>query len=349
MSYHNSVHNEMETHYPATLEVTCMNASLLILVVVFFISMAKRILKSFGPKITDFNLILVAVGPNILIGLEIAVETYFPLTFLTIEKFANETHSIIKIPNPEIDTQNKTIKVLNECCFCESIVSYQVTVENIFKKDLSEKIHIYLFQAPFTESFRTDRHKYLSSGAGENRQSDAKLNRNRSYQDKTSLKHIGTQTMFTSLKKYDDPAKLSGRYRRSKRGSEFTYVNLDPEQCMRCLNFGFAKCSLCSAPYCSPRCKSKDFREHRNQCPERRSEEKRRQEKDQEYEIRIKSLHEDIERLRDYGLCKICLEEEARVVFDPCGHLCCCDGCSKQLKACPMCRDDVPKSIKVFT
>uniref|UniRef100_K1PLI9 Uncharacterized protein n=1 Tax=Magallana gigas TaxID=29159 RepID=K1PLI9_MAGGI len=35
--------------------------------------------------------------------------------------------------------------------------------------------------------------------------------------DKTSLKHIGTQTMFTSLKKYDDPAKLSGRYRRSKR------------------------------------------------------------------------------------------------------------------------------------
>lgn len=86
------------------------------------------------------------MGPNILIGLEIAVETYFSLTFLTIEKFANETHSIIKIPNPEIDTQNKTIKVLNECCFCESIVSYQVTVENIFKKDLSEKIHIYLFQ-----------------------------------------------------------------------------------------------------------------------------------------------------------------------------------------------------------
>lgn len=66
-------------------------------------------------------------------------------------------------------------------------------------------------------------------------------------------------------------------------------------------------------------------------------------------EIRIKSLHEDIERLRDYGLCKICLEEEARVVFDPCGHLCCCDDCSKQLKACPMCRDDVQKSIKVFT
>lgn len=66
-------------------------------------------------------------------------------------------------------------------------------------------------------------------------------------------------------------------------------------------------------------------------------------------EIRIKSLHEDIERLRDYGLCKICLEEEARVVFDPCGHLCCCDDCSKQLKACPMCRDHVQKSIKVFT
>lgn len=113
--------------------------------------------------------------------------------------------------------------------------------------------------------------------------------------------------MFTSLRKYDDPAKFSGRYRRSERGnerkldnycyyclflggftvdmykyeinifpicviylkicvnmshtykhfsfidnfwisisnvfhffkdSEFTYINLDPEQCMRCSNFG---------------------------------------------------------------------------------------------------------------
>lgn len=187
------------------------------------------------------------------------------------------------------------------------------------------------------------------NGAGENRQSDTTFDKNGSYQDKISLKHTGTQTMFTSLRKYDDPAKFSGRYRRRKKDNEFTYINLDPEQCLRCSNFGCLKCSLCSAPYCSPRCKSKDFKEHRNQCPERRLEEKQRQEKDQEYEIRIKSLSEDIERLKDHGLCKICLEEEARVVFDPCGHLCCCDNCSKQLKACPMCRDDVQKSIKVFT
>lgn len=86
------------------------------------------------------------MGPKILIGLEIAIETYFPLTDLTIEKFTNGTHSEIKIPNPEYDKQNKTIKVLNECCFCESIVSYQLSVENIFGKGSSEKMHIYLFQ-----------------------------------------------------------------------------------------------------------------------------------------------------------------------------------------------------------
>lgn len=86
------------------------------------------------------------MGPKILIGLEIAIETYFPLTVLTIEKFTNGTHSEIKIPNPEYDKQNKTIKVLNECCFCENIVSYQLSVENIFGKGSSEKMHIYLFQ-----------------------------------------------------------------------------------------------------------------------------------------------------------------------------------------------------------
>lgn len=214
-----------------------MNLSCLIILVVLIISLTKRILKWFGPKIADFKLILVAVGPNILIGLEIAIDTYFPLTVLTIEKFTNGTHSEIKIAYPEYDKQNKTIKVLNECCFCESIVSYQLSVEHIFGKGSSEKMHIYLFQVPFTESFKKDLHKYLSSGAGENRQSDTTFDKNRSYQDKISLKHIGTQTMFTSLRKYDDPAKFSGRYRRRKRDNEFTYINLDPEQCLRCSNF----------------------------------------------------------------------------------------------------------------
>lgn len=134
MNYHKSVNIEMDTLYSGTLGVQVMNLSCLIILVVLIISLTKRILKWFGPEITDFKLILVAVGPKILIGLEIAIETYFPLTVLTIEKFTNGTHSEIKIPNPEYDKQNKTIKVLNECCFCENIVSYQLSVENIFGK-----------------------------------------------------------------------------------------------------------------------------------------------------------------------------------------------------------------------
>lgn len=146
----------------------------------------------------------------------------------------------------------------------------------------------------------------------------------------------------------DRDERAARKRNRRKPEEEFTFVNLDPEQCTRCSNVGHNKCKLCLTPYCSAKCKSKDYSRHRKECPEMRNEEKQRDAKEQEYESCIKSLRADNDRLKEQSLCKVCLEGEAGVVFDPCGHLCCCHECSTQLRVCPMCREDVKKPIKVF-
>ena len=51
--------------------------------------------------------------------------------------------------------------------------------------------------------------------------------------------------------------------------------------------------------------------------------------------------------------CVICWTEPYSVVFVPCGHMCCCPGCSKRLmrqrdKKCPMCRKKITKAQSVF-
>lgn len=58
----------------------------------------------------------------------------------------------------------------------------------------------------------------------------------------------------------------------------------------------------------------------------------------------------------DSNLCCICMEENKCVVLLPCKHLCVCEGCGlssenknkSQLDRCPMCREKVNNTIKVF-
>lgn len=47
-------------------------------------------------------------------------------------------------------------------------------------------------------------------------------------------------------------------------------------------------------------------------------------------------------------LCVICLEEEYNAVFVPCGHMCCCLGCSLQLNSCPLCRRKIEQLVRTF-
>ncbi|XP_040387522.1 E3 ubiquitin-protein ligase LRSAM1 isoform X2 [Cygnus olor] len=46
--------------------------------------------------------------------------------------------------------------------------------------------------------------------------------------------------------------------------------------------------------------------------------------------------------------CVVCMEQEAQTVFLPCGHVCCCQTCCKQLRACPLCRKDITQHVRIF-
>ncbi|XP_028407625.1 E3 ubiquitin-protein ligase LRSAM1-like [Dendronephthya gigantea] len=46
--------------------------------------------------------------------------------------------------------------------------------------------------------------------------------------------------------------------------------------------------------------------------------------------------------------CVICMEAKRDVIFLVCGHVCCCSGCSTGLKECPICRQTIVKTVKMF-
>ncbi|CAI8607893.1 unnamed protein product [Vicia faba] len=61
----------------------------------------------------------------------------------------------------------------------------------------------------------------------------------------------------------------------------------------------------------------------------------------------------DIENVPDGQLCVICLMRRRRSVFIPCGHLVCCQGCTISVESevapkCPVCRQEVRDSVRIF-
>ncbi|KAL3070645.1 hypothetical protein niasHT_032435 [Heterodera trifolii] len=60
------------------------------------------------------------------------------------------------------------------------------------------------------------------------------------------------------------------------------------------------------------------------------------------------------ENEKDGKKCIICLEGERQFAFDPCGHLCCCEGCADKIEKnepepnCPICREIINKKIRIF-
>ena len=57
---------------------------------------------------------------------------------------------------------------------------------------------------------------------------------------------------------------------------------------------------------------------------------------------------QELRRLKEARICKICMDAEVGVVFIPCGHLICCVICAPSLKNCPMCRQSIQKTVKTF-
>ncbi|KAM7033941.1 E3 ubiquitin-protein ligase LRSAM1 isoform 2-T2 [Acridotheres tristis] len=46
--------------------------------------------------------------------------------------------------------------------------------------------------------------------------------------------------------------------------------------------------------------------------------------------------------------CVVCMEQEPQMIFLPCGHVCCCQGCCGRLHSCPLCRRDIAQRIRIF-
>lgn len=47
--------------------------------------------------------------------------------------------------------------------------------------------------------------------------------------------------------------------------------------------------------------------------------------------------------------CVICMDEPSKIIFLPCGHLCCCPNCDESVDLCPMCRATIDRRIKVIS
>lgn len=58
---------------------------------------------------------------------------------------------------------------------------------------------------------------------------------------------------------------------------------------------------------------------------------------------------EETEGNRVENECKICLSSPADCVFLPCRHLVSCRACEKRFKYCPVCRQAIGISLKVYT
>jgi hypothetical protein len=62
---------------------------------------------------------------------------------------------------------------------------------------------------------------------------------------------------------------------------------------------------------------------------------------------RKKPKSREVEEKESFAECRICMDAEKTVLFEPCMHVCCCNQCSRKVKSCPICRSKVSKKRDV--
>ncbi|NXQ14083.1 BIR7B protein, partial [Peucedramus taeniatus] len=60
------------------------------------------------------------------------------------------------------------------------------------------------------------------------------------------------------------------------------------------------------------------------------------------------STEEQLRRLQEERMCKVCMDKDVSVVFVPCGHLVACEECALNLRQCPICRAVIQGSVRAF-
>merc|ERR1712166_1650869 len=67
-----------------------------------------------------------------------------------------------------------------------------------------------------------------------------------------------------------------------------------------------------------------------------------------ELEQNISKKDREIQHLKDFRKCKVCMENEVDQVFSPCGHVICCQICITKLRTCPICRAPIKDTLLAF-
>ncbi|XP_063315642.1 baculoviral IAP repeat-containing protein 7 isoform X3 [Pelobates fuscus] len=60
------------------------------------------------------------------------------------------------------------------------------------------------------------------------------------------------------------------------------------------------------------------------------------------------STEEELRRLKEERVCKVCLDKDVSMVFVPCGHLVVCTDCAPNLRTCPICRAVIRGNVRAF-
>ncbi|XP_074964651.1 baculoviral IAP repeat-containing protein 7 [Phalacrocorax aristotelis] len=60
------------------------------------------------------------------------------------------------------------------------------------------------------------------------------------------------------------------------------------------------------------------------------------------------NAEEQLRRLQEERMCKVCMDRDVSVVFVPCGHLVACRQCARNLRLCPICRAVIRGSVRTF-
>ncbi|XP_012226848.1 E3 ubiquitin-protein ligase RNF34 [Linepithema humile] len=61
-----------------------------------------------------------------------------------------------------------------------------------------------------------------------------------------------------------------------------------------------------------------------------------------------KQSRQDVEKLSEEELCKICWDAPIECVILECGHMACCINCGKQMSECPICKQYVIRVVRFF-
>ncbi|OCT62495.1 baculoviral IAP repeat-containing protein 7-B isoform X2 [Xenopus laevis] len=60
------------------------------------------------------------------------------------------------------------------------------------------------------------------------------------------------------------------------------------------------------------------------------------------------STEEQLQRLKEERMCKVCMDKDVSMLFVPCGHLVVCTECAPNLRHCPICRAAIRGSVRAF-